>query len=42
MATEAAQAVGGTLGAGHILEFSFFFFFYKEVTEAILKIPVSF
>lgn len=34
----------GTLGAGNALEFPtvFGFFFYKEVTEAIAKIPVSF
>lgn len=38
MPTEAAQAVGGTLGVDNSPPF----FFYKEVTEAISKIPLSF
>lgn len=44
MPTEAAQAVGGTLGAGSTLEYHtcFVFFLNKEVTKAILKIAVSF
>lgn len=42
MPTEAAQAVGGTLGVGNTLEFPTFAFFYKEATEAISETPVSF
>lgn len=41
MPTEAAQAVGGTLGTGSTLEFPTFFL-NKDVTKAILNIPVSF
>lgn len=42
MPTEAAQAVGGTLELAVPLNSPPFFFFNKDVTKAILKIPVSF